>query len=76
MNPAIPWTIAKDIPADALAKRFLEIVKPLIKPSTYETLEFLPDSTINATCIQMFKRITPKGFTFGFYSGIWGFRRA
>lgn len=75
MKPIIPWTVAYDVSVPYLAARFLEIVEPLIKSSTYENLAQLPDSTVNATCIKMFNNLAPEGFGFGLNTGVWGFHR-
>lgn len=75
MKPIIPWTIANDVSAAHLAARFLEIVKSILKSSTYKTLQQLPDSTVNATCIKMFNNLAPEGFSFGLNTGVWGFHR-
>lgn len=75
MNPTISWTIANDVSMNELKQRFLEIVKSLLEPSVYALLEPLPDSTINFTCIKMFKNLAPKGFTFGFHNQSWTFYR-
>jgi len=76
MNPTISWTVAGNVTMEELAQKFLEIWKPLVKAEIFETLTFLPVSTINAICIKMFNNVAPKGFAFGFFAGEWGFHRS
>lgn len=69
MNPIIPWTVSSPNTPANLTHRFQEVLlrHPLI-PKSITLLD-------HVALIRVFKAIAPKGFTFGFYFGVWGFFR-